>query len=50
MVPKFLPQVYVKELNNSIVSDLNNSGLQESRYEENNIIISDYTLRMLLPP
>ena len=48
MVPKWLLQVSVRELHNSLVSDPNDGGLQEARYEENNIIISNYTLRTLL--
>ena len=41
--------VSVGELYNSLVSDTNYGGLKYSRYEENNIIISDSTLRSLLP-
>ena len=48
--PKLLVQVSVRELHNSLVSDPNDGGLKEASYEENNIIISYYTLRTLLPP
>ena len=50
LVPKFLLQVSVRELHNSLVSDTNNGGIKDARDEENIIIISDYTLRSLLPP
>ena len=50
LVPKFLVQVSVRELHNSLVSDTNDDGLKDSRDEDDNIIISDYTLRSLLPP
>ena len=49
MVPKLLLQWSVRELYNSLVSDPNNGSPQEARDEEDNIIISDSTLRMLLP-
>ena len=49
MVPKQLPQVSVRELYNSLVSDTNYGGLKEASYGENNINISDSTLLMLLP-
>ena len=50
VVPKLLPQVSVKELHNSLVSDPNYGGLKYARDEDDNIIISDSTLRSLLPP
>ena len=50
LVPKFLLQVYVRELHNNIVSEEDNGGLKEEIYEEDNIIISDSILRSLLPP
>ena len=50
LVPKLLLQVYVRELNNSLVSDPNDGGLKDSRDEDGNIIISDSTFRLLLPP
>ena len=40
----------VKELNNSLVSYPNDGGLKYARDEDDNIIISDSTLRSLLPP
>ena len=49
LVPKLLPQVSVRELHNSLVSDTNYCGLKYARYEDDNIIISDSTLRSLLP-
>ena len=50
LVPKLLLQVYVIELHNSLVSDPNYVGIKDARYEDHNIIISDYTLSSLLPP
>ena len=50
LVPKLLLQVSVRELRNDLVSDTDNGGLKEARYEDNNIIIIDSTLRSLLPP
>ena len=50
LVPKFLLQVSVRELHNILVSDPNDGGLKDARDEDDNIIISDYTLRSLLPP
>ena len=49
LVPIFLLQVYIRELHKKLVSDTDNGGLKEARYAENNIIISDSTLRSLLP-
>ena len=40
----------MRELHNSLVSDPNDGGLKDARDEENNIIISDSTLYLLLPP
>ena len=40
----------VRELHNSLVSDLNDGGLKDDRYEDCKIIISDSTLRSMLPP
>ena len=37
------------ELHNSLVSDRNDDSIKDSRDEENNISISDYTLCSLLP-
>ena len=50
LVPKLLLQVSVRELHKNLVSDADNGAIKQSRYEENNIIISGYTLRSLLPP
>ena len=50
IVPNFLLQVSVRELNNILVSDPVDGGLKEARDAENNINICDYTLRSLLPP
>ena len=50
LVPKLLLQVSVRELDNSLVSDPNYSGMKDARDENGKIIISDSTLRLLLPP
>ena len=50
LVPKFLLQVSVRELHNNIVSATKDGGPKEAGYEDDNIIISDSTLRSLLPP
>ena len=50
LFPKLLLQVSVKELHNSLVSDTIYSGIKEARDEDDNIIISDSTLGLLLPP
>ena len=50
LVPKLLPQVSVIELHNSLVSDPNDGGIKYARDEDDKIIISDSTLRSLLPP
>ena len=42
--------MFVIELHNSLVRDPNDGGLKETREEDDNIIISDSTLRSLLPP
>ena len=47
---KLLLQVSIRELNNSLVSDPLDDGFREDIYAENNIIISDSTLRSLLSP
>ena len=44
LVPKMLLHVSVREINNNLVSDADNGGLKESRYEDDNIIVSDSTL------
>ena len=50
LVPKFLFKVFVIELHNSFVSYPNDVGLKDSRDKDDEIIISDSTLRSLLPP
>ena len=49
LVPKLLLQVSVRELHNSLVSDTNDGGLKDTRNEDVKIIISDSTMRSLLP-
>ena len=46
----FLPQVAVREDHKSLVSDPNDSGIKDASDEDDNIIISDSTLRSILPP
>ena len=50
LVPKLLLQLSVRELHNSLVSDPNDGGLKDARNEDGKIIISESTLRSLLPP
>ena len=50
LVPKLWLQVSVTELHNSLVSNTNDGGLKDARDEDVNIIISDSTLRSMLPP
>ena len=50
LVPKLLLQLSVRELQNILVSDPNYGGLKDARYEDGKNIISDSTLRSLLPP
>ena len=50
LVPKFLLHVYLRELHNSLVIDPNDVGIKDSRDKDSNIIISDSTLHLLLPP
>ena len=54
LVPKFLLQVSIRELHNSLVSDPNDGGLKgvlkDDRDEDGKIIISDSTLCSLFPP
>ena len=45
-----LLRLSVLEIHNSLVSDINDGGLKDARYEDKNIIIIDSTLRSLLPP
>ena len=49
MVPKFSLQMFIQELHNSMVIKPEEGGLKEARYKENNFIISDSTLRNILP-
>ena len=48
--PKSLLQVSVQKIHKSIVSDSVDGGLKEAIYAENNIIISDSTIRSLFYP
>ena len=50
LVPKLLLQVSVREPHNRLVSEPNDGGLKDARDEDGKIIISDSTLRSLLPP
>ena len=50
LVPIFLLQVSVREMHNSLVSDTNYGVFKDARDEDDNIIISDSTLRSLFPP
>ena len=50
LVTKKLLQVSTQKLLNRHVSDTEDGGIKEARYAENNIIISDCTLRSLFPP
>ena len=50
LIPKILLQASVRELHNNLVSATKYGGLKEARDEYDNIIISDSTLRSLLPP
>ena len=49
LVPIFLLQVSVREIHNSLVSDPNDGGIKDARDKYGKIIISDSTLRALLP-
>ena len=50
LVRKLLFQVSVKELHSRLVSDPMDGDLIDDRDEDDNIIISDSTLRSLSPP
>ena len=50
MVPKLLLHVSLRELPNNLVSATIYGGTKKSRDEDDNILISDSTLRSLLPP
>ena len=47
--PKCLLQVCFRELRKSMVSTPEEIGLKESKYADNSIIISDFTLQSILP-
>ena len=49
LVPKLLLQVSIRELYENIFSATKYGDLKEARDEDDNIIISDCTLRSLLP-
>ena len=42
--------MFIRGLHNSLVRNPDNGGLKEAKYEYDNIIISDSTLRSLFPP
>ena len=50
LFPELLLQFSFRELYNSLFSDPVDGGLKEARDVENNIIISDSTLRSLFSP
>ena len=50
LVQKILFQVFVRKLHNNLVSATIDGVIRESRDEDDNIIISDSTLRSLFPP
>ena len=50
LVPKLSLKVSVRDPHNSLVSDPSDVGIKDARDEDGNIIISDSTLRSLLPP
>ena len=50
LVPNVLFHVSIRELHKKLVSATKYGGLKEAIYEDDNIIISDYELRSLLPP
>ena len=50
LVPKLLLYISVRELYNNIVSSTIDGGLKKARDEDDNINISDSTLRLLFPP
>ena len=49
LVPKCLIHLSVRELHDILFSDPNDSGIKDTRNEDDNIIISNYTLCSLLP-
>ena len=50
IVPKLLLHLSARELHNSLVSDPTDGGLKDTRDADDNIMISDSTLRSLFPP
>ena len=50
IVPKLLPQVYIKELHNIMLIPTEESGIEEAVYVENNMIITESTIRNILSP
>ena len=50
LVPKLLLQFYIQELHNIIVIPPEEGLRKDSRDADNNIIISDSTIRTILPP
>ena len=50
LFPKWLLQVSVCELHNRMVSPPEEGGIKEAIYTDSNIIISDSTLRSIIPP
>ena len=50
LFPKFLLQMSVRELHNTLFSTIIYGGLKEARYEDDNTIISDSTLCSLITP
>ena len=50
LFPKLLLEVFVREMHNILVSDPNDGGIRDAKDEDDNIIISDSTLRPLLSP
>ena len=49
LVPELLLQVSIRELHNNLFSATKDGGLKETRDEYENILISDSTLRSILP-
>ena len=50
LVPKLLPLVSVWDLQNIIVIPPEECGVNNARDADNNTMISDYTLRSIIPP
>ena len=48
--PKKLFQVSARKLHNNLFSATKDGGLKEARYEDDNIIISESSFRLLLSP